>query len=117
MKIFDNSADLLKELGTISLRAPLKTHSLNYPYNNFECGCSKKTHNVADPTNSIFSNAQKGIFGIRFVIRCRNDYFTLVSMKGILKIEAISEWSVSKKIFNESLKIIKLPDVDSIKLN
>jgi hypothetical protein len=38
-------------------------------------------------------------------------------MKGVLKIEAISEWSVSKKIFNESLKVIKLPDVDSIKLN
>jgi hypothetical protein len=39
------------------------------------------------------------------------------STKGILKIEAISEWTVSKKIFNDSLKIIKLPDVDTIKLN
>lgn len=117
MKIFDNSADLLKELETISLRAPLKMHSINYPYNNFECGCSHKTHNVADLTNSIFAYVPKGIFAVRFVIRCRNDYFTLVSMKGILKIEAISHWSVSKKIFNESLKIIKLPDVDSIKLN
>ena len=116
MKIFDNSADLLKELGQTTLRAPLKTHSLNYPYNIFNCGCSSKTHNVADSTNSIFANASKGIFGIRFIIRCRNDYFTLVSMKGVLKIEAVSEWTVSKKILNESLKIIKLPDVDSIKL-
>jgi hypothetical protein len=38
-------------------------------------------------------------------------------MKGVLKIEAISDWTVSKKILNESLKIIKLPDVDSIKFN
>jgi hypothetical protein len=117
MKIFDNSADLLKELGVISLRAPLKTHSLNYPYNTFKCGCSSNQHNVAHPTNSIFAYAPKGIFDVRFVIRCDNDYFTLVSMKGFLKIEAVSEWTVSKKIFNESLKIIKLPDVDSIKLN
>ena len=117
MKVFNNSTDLLKELGEISLRAPNKNHSLNYPYNAFHCGCSGKGHIVADPGNSIFAYAPKGILSIRFVIRCRNDYFTLVSMKGVLKIEAISEWTVSKKIFNESLKIIKLPDVDSIKLN
>lgn len=115
MKIFDNSADLLKELGEISLRAPNKIHSLNYPYNAFHCGCSGKGHILSDPWNSIFAYAPKGILSVRFVIRCRNDYFTLVSIKGILKIEAISEWTVSKKIFNESLKIIKLPDVDSIK--
>jgi hypothetical protein len=115
MKIFDNSADLLKELGQTTLRAPLKMQSLNYPYKIFNCGCSSKTHNLADLTNSIFADASKGIFSIRFVIRCRNDYFTLVSIKGVLKIKADSEWTVSKKIFNESLKIIKLPGVDTIK--
>jgi hypothetical protein len=117
MKVFNNSTDLLKELGEISLRTPNKFHSLNYPHNAYLCGCSSKTHIVADPGNSIFAYAPKGVLSIRFVIRCRNDYFTLVSMKGILKIEAISDWTVSKKILNESLKIIKLPDVDTIKFN
>ena len=117
MKVFNNSTDLLKELGEISLKKPNENHSLNYPYIAYHCGCSGKGHIVADPGNSIFAYAPKGILSVRFVIRCRNDYFTLVSMKGILKIEAISEWTVSKKIFNESLKIIKLPDVDTIKLN
>ena len=117
MKVFNNSTDLLKELGEISLRAPNKIHSLNYPHNAYLCGCSSKGHIVADPGNSIFAYAPKGILSVRFVIRCRNDYFTLVSMKGILKIEAISEWTVRKKIFSESLKIKKLPDVDTIKLN
>lgn len=117
MKVFNNSTDLLKELGEISLRTPNKNHSLNYPYNAFHCGCSGKGHIVADPGNSIFAYAPKGILSIRFVIRCRNDYFTLVSMKGVLKIEAISEWTVSKKIFNESLEYLKLPNVDSAKLN
>ena len=116
MKVFDNPTDLLRELGETTLRAPLKTHSLNYPYNNFNCGCSNKTHIVADSSNSIFAYAPKGM-SIRFVVRCRNDYFTLVTMKGFFKIEAVSDWTVSKKILNESLKIIKLPDVDSIKLN
>ena len=117
MKVFNNSTDLLKELGEISLRRPNKFHSLNYPHNVYLCGCSSKGHIVADQGNSIFAYAPKGILSVRFVIRCRNDYFTLVSMKGVLKIETISDWTVSKKILNESLKIIKLPDVDTIKFN
>ncbi len=59
----------------------------------------------------------KGVFAVRFVIRCQKDYFTLVHMKGFLKIEAITEWTVSKKIFNDCLKKLKLPDVDSVIFN
>jgi len=117
MKTFNKATDFLKELAETSLRAPLKTHSLNYPNHNYACGCSYRAHIVADKSNSIFAYAPKGVFAVRFVIRCQKDYFTLVHMKGFLKIEAITEWTVSKKIFNECLKIIKLPDVDSVIFN
>lgn len=117
MKVIDKLQDLVKIFGVTTLSAPTKLHSLNYPHNDFKCGCSLKIHNVADATNSIFANASTSIFAVRFVIRCKNDFFTLVAIKGFFKVEAISEWTVSKKIFNESLEYLKLPNVDSAKLN
>jgi hypothetical protein len=114
MIVFDKAEDLIKILPYANLRAPLKIHSLNYPTTSYKCGCSKKEHILADPSNVLFANASKKIFTVIFVIKCRNDFYSLVTIKGIFKQKAETAWTVSKKIMNDYLKLLRLPDIDSI---
>ena len=117
MKVIDKPQDLVKIFADITLRSPLRIHSLNYPTTSYKCGCSKKEHILADPSNLLFANASKKIFTVMFVIKCHNDFFSLVTITGMFKQKAETSWTVSKKILNESLKILQLPDVDTMKLN
>jgi hypothetical protein len=114
MLIFNNSHDLILAISKETLRAPLKMHSLNYKLTLFECGCLEN-HNLDDPTNSIFANTTKGILPVRFIIKCCNNFYTLVTISGFFKSKSKSEWSTSKKTLNEGLKVLGLPDLDTIK--
>lgn len=111
MKIFDlrigSSEGLWKEIAETKFYPALKTHTLNYPRNYFKCGCFEQAHNVADPKNSVVVSAPTGVFGTRFVIRCGNDYVTLVSFKGFFAQETVSDWSADVRIFNEAVEILR----------
>ena len=114
MIIIDKAEDLAKILGNTNLKPPTKLHSLNYPTTYYKCGCLKKEHLLTDPSSVIFANASKKILTVMFVIKCGNDFYSLVTIAGFFKQKTETTWTVSKKIFNECLKLLRLPDMDSI---
>ena len=112
MKLINNHRDLISIFSTEKWTAPTKFHSLNYKNAPFDCGCESSSHLADNPTNKIFANASKKIFSVRFIIRCKNDFFSLVNFEGIIITKATSEWSVSKNILNEALKELLLPNIE-----
>ena len=114
MIVIDKAEDLVKIFTNINLRAPLKIHSLNYPKTSYKCGCSEQEHILADPSNVLFANASKKIFTVIFLIKCPNNFYSLVTIAGMFKQKAETTWTVSKKIMNEYLKLLRLPNIDSI---
>ena len=103
MRIIETTEELEKEINKLRLSPP-DVQQIGYVID-YECGCGEwHPLNGSDGSLVIFQEL-KLMWGISFIIKCRNNWITHVHQKGmgIISAKCVSLWSASEKLFKDKL--------------
>tara|TARA_B100001175_G_C19168152_1_gene476180 strand:+ start:347 stop:658 length:312 start_codon:yes stop_codon:yes gene_type:complete len=103
MKIIETVEELESEINKLRLSPP-DIQQTGYLVD-YECGCGERHPlNGSDGSIPILQEI-KLMWGLSFLIKCRNNWITHVHQKGmgIVSIRCISHWSASEELFKDKL--------------
>ena len=102
MKVLNNASELSAELSKIKFLPPDAMSLEGYKNLGYSCGCGE-FHSVNSPSVLKVATA----FPVKFVLACATHY-TFVSMRGLFKTTAVSEWTAQRAIFEAEVERLQL---------
>jgi len=103
MKIIKTFEEFEKEINALNLSYPDVQQS-GYKID-YECGCGEKHPLNGSDGSMVVQQEIKVMWGISFIIKCKNNWVTHVHQKGmgIISIKCVSIWSASEEVFKHKL--------------